>query len=116
MEGTKVTSICTEYKLPRSTVYSWIKKYAQIRRPSGEVTDLQQIYLLEKRIKRLEAELAIWQHSGCSINSPISEKLEAVMQLYETYGVHAACETLGVRRSTFYHYQRRWPEQTFIQK
>lgn len=37
------------------------------------------------------------------------------MQLHETYGVHASCETLSVRRSTFYHYQRRRPERTMVQ-
>lgn len=115
-KGASVTSICTKHKLSRSTVYDWIKKYAMIERPSGEVSDVKQIYLLEKRLKRLETELSIWQKSGCSIESPVSKKLEAILMLHEEYGVHPTCETLGVRRSTFYHYQRRRPIQTQVQK
>jgi transposase InsO family protein len=113
--GKSVLTLSQEHNLSRSTIYYWINKYSKITRPSGEVTDLTKIYLLEKRIKRLEAELAVWQKSGCSINSPIAQKLEAIMLLHETYGIHAVCETLGVRRSTFYHHQRRRPEKTVVQ-
>ena len=115
-EGKSVKELRNEFRLPKSTIYYWIKKYSKIKRPSGEVSPATQIYLLEKHIKRLEVELAIWKKSGCSINSPISQKLEAIMSLHELYGVHAACETLGVRRSTFYHYQHRRPEKTLIQR
>jgi len=59
-KGASVTSICTKHRLSRSTVYDWIKRYAMIERPSGEISDAKQIYLLEKRLKRLETELSIW--------------------------------------------------------
>lgn len=38
------------------------------------------------------------------------------MRLYKTYGVHASCETWEYSAQPFYHYQRRRPEQTMVQK
>ncbi|MEG0272171.1 MAG: IS3 family transposase [Hydrogenoanaerobacterium sp.] len=114
--GQSVSNLSSEFAVPPSTIYTWIHSLAEVKRPSGETCTPTQIYLLEKHIKKLEMKLAIWEQSECAINSPLPQKLEAIMKLHEKYGVHAACETLGVMRSTFYHYQRRRPEKTQIQQ
>ncbi|HUM60910.1 MAG TPA: IS3 family transposase [Clostridia bacterium] len=50
------------------------------------------------------------------MDSQLSQKLVAIENLHEEYGVHACCRVLEVRRSTFYHYLFRSPEQTLFEK
>ncbi|MEG0385913.1 MAG: IS3 family transposase [Hydrogenoanaerobacterium sp.] len=114
--GQSVTKLSGDFDIPKSTIYTWIHNFAEVKRPSGETCTPTQIYLLEKHIKKPETKLAIWEQSECAINSPLPQKFDAIMKLHKTYGVHSTCETLGVLRSTFYHYQRRRPEKTQIQQ
>ena len=72
--------------------------------------------MLEKRIKKLESELEIWKRCGCTLDSPLHEKLVAIEKLVPEFGVHAPCRVLGVLRSTYYHHTLRRPEQTVIEK
>ena len=72
--------------------------------------------MLEKRIKKLESELEIWKRCGCTLDSPLHEKLAAIEKLVPAFGVHAPCRVLGVLRSTYYHHTLRRPEQTVIEK
>lgn len=114
--GISVSEICSTNNIPLSTFYYWIKQYKEITLVNKTNITPRQVYLLEKRLKRLTAENEIWRKCKCTINSTLSEKLEAIKNLYEEYGVHACCRVLEVKRSTFYHYLLRSPEQTLIQK
>ncbi len=115
-DGHNVTYLCNKYDIPRSTLYHWIHQYGEVKASNGESITAQRLYLLEKRIQRLTIENEIWKKCDCTITSPLPQKLESIERLYQEYGVHACCRVLEVRRSTFYHYLFRRPEQTLIQK
>ena len=115
--GEKVTDLCAELNISKSTLYNWIKQYniTSVKTNSTPIT-ARTVYLLEKRIKKLESELEIWKRCGCTLDSPLHEKLAAIEKLVPESGVHAPCRVLGVLRSTYYHHTLRRPEQTVIEK
>lgn len=115
--GTSVSALCSELNVSKSTLYNWIKQYNSIPvKANNPSITARTVYLLEKRIKKLESELEIWKRCGCTLDSTLHEKLAAIEQLVPEFGVHAPCRVLGVLRSTYYHYALRRPEQTMIEK
>lgn len=115
-DGYRVTDLCSQNHIPHSTLYHWIHQYGEVKASNGEIITAHHLYLLKKRIQRLTVENEIWKKCNCTINSPLSQKLESIEKLYQEYGIHACCRVLKVRRSTFYHYLFRRTEQTLIQK
>ncbi len=115
--GEKISDLCVELNVSKSTLYNWIRQYNSVsaKTDSSSIT-ARTVYLLEKRIKKLESELEIWKRCGCTSDSTLHEKLTAIEQLVPEFGVHAPCRVLGVLRSTYYHYALRRPEQTMIEK
>ena len=114
--GTRVTTICNTYKVPRSTIYYWLNKYQVVKRIERKVFTANDIYLLNKKLEKIETENQILKECGCTATSPIKEKLEAITKLDGKYTIHALCRSLNILRSTYYHYKFRRPEQTMIEK
>ena len=106
--GEKVTDLCAELNISKSTIYNRIKQYnITSAKNDGPPITARTIYLLEKRIKKLESELEIWKRCGCTLDSPLHEKLAAIEKLVPEFGVHAPCRVLEVLRSTYYHHALR---------
>ncbi len=114
--GEKVAVLSDKHNVSKSTLYNWIHKYSEIKAKNGEVVTARRLYLLETQIKRLEKELEVWRKCNCTLDSPLHQKLEAISNLYEEHSVHVCCRVLEVRRSTFYHYLLRSPEQTVFER
>lgn len=115
--GESVSNLSSELNISRSTIYNWIKTHGiSSCKNDGTPITAKTVHLLEKRIKKLEAELEIWKRCGCTLDSSLHEKLAAIEQLVPEFGVHAPCRVLGVLRSTYYHYALRRPEQTMLEK
>lgn len=90
--GESVSTLCSELNVPRSTIYSWIKEHKiSSSKSDGTPITAKTVHLLEKRIKKLEAELEIWKRCSCTLNSPLQEKLIAIEKLVPEFGVHAPC-------------------------
>ena len=114
--GQKTSDLSKQYNVSKSTLYNWIHQYGENKADSGKIVSAKRLHLLEKRIHRFTMENEIWRKYKCTIDSPLPQKLEAIKNLHEEYGVHACCRVLGVLRSAFYHYLFRSPEQTMIEK
>lgn len=110
--GCNASELCKKHKISRSTLYLWIKQYSLIQTAQTP----RNIYLLKKEVEQLRIENSIFRKSGCSAVSPLSEKLEAISRLRDEFSIHSLCRVLEVRRSTYYHYALRSPEQTLIQQ
>jgi hypothetical protein len=83
---------------------------------SEDAISAREVYLIRKKLKRLTIENQILKQSLCTEFSPLEEKLKAIERLKDDYSIHSLCDTLCVRRSTFYHYLYRRPKQTLIEK
>lgn len=101
--GENIVDLCAELNVSKSPLYSWIKQYSTTStKTDGSPITARTVYLLEKRIKKLESELEIWKRCGCTLDSTLHKKLATIEQLVPEFGVHAPCRVLGVLRSTYY--------------
>ena len=114
--GIKVSSICSDYAIPRSTVYYWLNKYRVIKQKIDSVITSNDVHLLNKKLEKIQIENHILKECGCTSSSSRKDKLEAIARLDGRYTIHALCRALNILRSTYYHYKLRSPEKTMIEK
>ena len=72
--GISTTQLCKQVGIARSTLLLWVKQYSV--NADGEVP--RERYLLEKELEHLRTENAIFKTCGCSLSSPLSERLSAI--------------------------------------
>lgn len=114
--GVKVSQLCEDYGVPQSTLYKWLNESTTyIRRYSRLPISNHQIYQMERKIETLQTENDIFKKSGCGIKSSIKEKIEAIERLKGEFSVNAICKTLNILRSTYYHHERRAPQQKWYE-
>jgi len=114
--GIPVKTLCIEYSLCKSSVYKWISDYSEVKTASGDYVSAKRLYELEKRLGRINRENEILRFSGCMPQSPLEQRIQAIIRLRKQYNMHVLCETLQVRRSTVYHRLNRAPEMTLLEK
>lgn len=115
--GKTVKEICAEYHVSKSSLYNWIGQDSSVNSRGKTHITCRMYYELEQEVFRLREEVEILHRAGCSRQTPTEQKLPELVRLNAEYGysVHALCRALEVRRSTFYHYTLRRPEQTVFQ-
>ena len=86
--GETVLSICNENQIPRSTFYRWIQDYQQTTTDTGTVVTPQEFLYMKRRINKLEDRIQVLKMVGCTVSSPLQEKLKAMEPLYGQFGVH----------------------------
>ena len=111
--GQSITLLCVEYKVPRSTIYFWLKQHRKLKSSNGTDFSYQDYYHLKRKYDKLEETLSVIKAAACSLSAPLQEKLEALEKLYGQYSVHVLCESLGVSRGTFYNHIFRRKKTTW---
>lgn len=115
-KGESGNAIALDTGIPRSTIYSWIKKLSDDE--AGEMgVSVKNFRLLEHKVKRLETTIEIMNKSHCFATDPLAIKLKALEKLYGQYSVHMLCDALDVSRGTFYnHIWRNKRDNTWYAK
>lgn len=103
-DGETVIEICNENQIPRSTFYRWIQDYQQTVTDIVTVVTPQEFLYMKRRISKLEDMIQVLKMVGCTISSPLQEKLKATEPLYRQFSVHTLCDALEVSRGTFYNH------------
>ncbi len=104
--GEAVERISKRLKVPRSTIYVWLKKYKELpgNNPDSYM-NYQRFYAQEKaRSEKFEQICKVLQTVNCTVSSPLQTKLNELEKLYGQYSVHVLCEALCVSRGTFYNH------------
>ena len=109
--GSTANDICAEYGVSRSTLLLWVKQYS----PDSSSQIPREQYLMRKELERLRIENQILRECGCSANSSLGTRLDAIHRLKDRYSIHALCRVLDVNRSTVYHHELRAPEKTQVE-
>ena len=109
--GSTAKAICEEYGVSRSTLLLWVKQYS----PDGDGQIPREQYLMHKELERLRTENQIFRESGCSPNSSLGARLDAIHRLKGQYSIHALCRVLNVNRSAVYRHEIRITEKTQLQ-
>ena len=116
INGESVSSIVADTKIPRSTIYTWIKEQKEHKNSEPKVS-LKRILDLERKIVRLEGIIEILKKAECYVSDPLEIKLPILEKLYGEYSVHMLCEALDVPRGTFYnHILRNKRDNTWYSK
>jgi len=92
------------HSVPRSTLYSWIKRYQTLKSSTQTNVSHNDYYNLKRRADKLEERLKIIKAAGCGTSAPLKEKLVALEKLHGQHSVRALCEALDVSRGTFYNH------------
>ena len=82
--GESVSSISLHTGIPKSTLYSWIKKHLNHQNTST----LLDYHHLQKHATKLENMIEILQQIPCTLDSPLQEKLYELEKFYGKYSVH----------------------------
>jgi len=114
--GTPATTLCSRHAIPRSTLYSWIKKYKKIKARETTFISAKELHLIKKELKSVKNENSILHECNCTKKSSLDKKLCAIKKLDGKYTVYSLCKALNVQKSTYYHRKLRSPEKTIIQK
>ena len=100
LDGESIQQIATDTGIAKSTLYCWLGQLSKEQyKPQP-----RESYLLEKRVKKLTEITQILQNVDCTVQSPLSEKLEAMEKLHGKYSVHSLCDALEVPRGIFYNH------------
>lgn len=106
-KGESVRSLCSEFNIPRSTLYRWCKAYKVDITANGISFTAREINQMQNRIVKLNNIITILQTVNCTVSAPLRERLTALESLYGQYDVYTLCEALVVDRGTFYNHIRR---------
>ena len=104
-----IPMLCERFGISKSTAYNWIREYSPIKRTKGRTITAHDYYQLERENRTLRTENEIFRRSGCSLSSPLAEKLTVIDRLKSDFTVHMLCKTLDVLKSTYYHHALRSP-------
>ena len=107
LNGASIRELSTESGIPRSTLYTWLKKHREQHPENEHAANKRYVRELENKVQRLEGMIEIIRLSGCSLQAPLKEKLDAMERLYGQYNVHMLCDAMGVSRGTFYNHMKR---------
>lgn len=110
--GVSAGELHQQLGIARSTLFLWVKRYSE----NSATQVSKEHYLLQKEVERLRAENEIFKFCGCSPSSPLSVRLAAISAHKNEFSIHKLCQTLSVRRSTYYYHTLYAPEQTSLQK
>jgi transposase-like protein len=116
LSGVSVSDISRQLNIPKSTIYRWLHQFDLLKSSSETVTTQNDYNHLLKRTKRLEEENQIFKLSNCTQSAPLEQRLNEIKRLRDQFSIHALCNVLNVRRSTFYHFLYRRPEITKIER
>ena len=105
--GESVAVLSKTMGVPRSTIYTWIKRHQENTKNKHPEVSLKNFRMLENKAKRLEGIISILQTVNCTAQSPLGVRLNEIEKLYGQYSVHMLCDALCVDRGTFYNHIKR---------
>ena len=101
--GQSVSKLAEILSIPRSTIYTWIKREQQQQEEQREKLPLKSYRLLEQKVKRLEGIIEILKSVQNTSALPIEEKVELIERLQKKYSLRMICEALDFNRGTYYY-------------
>ena len=113
--GQSVSELAKKLDIPKSTIYTWIKREQQHQRKTQEKLPLKSYRLLEQKVKRLENTIEILKSVLSPATLPLHKKVELIEQLQKKYSLRMICDALGFNRGTYYYRVLR-DNQTLYEK
>lgn len=113
--GQSVSELAKKLDIPKSTIYTWIKREQQQLEEQREKLPLKSYRLLEQKVKLLENTIEILKSVLSPATLPLHKKVELIEQLQKKYSLRMICDALGFNRGTYYYRVLR-DNQTLYEK
>ena len=80
--GEKISTICAEFGVARSTLYKWLQEVKLPVSPNGEKITIRKINKLRRKVQKYQNMVKILQSVDCTVFSPTKDKLRALESFY----------------------------------
>lgn len=101
--GRSIATLSQDIGIPRSTIYTWIKREQQKAKQEKEKLPLKAYRLLEQKIERLQGIIEILKTLYNPSALPIEEKVNLIEKLQTKYSLRMICDALDFNRGTYYY-------------
>ena len=101
--GQSIATLSQDVGIPRSTIYTWIKREQEKAKQEKEKLPLKAYRLLEQKIERLEGIIEILKSLYNPSKLPIEEKVNLIEKLQKKYSLRMICDALDFNRGTYYY-------------
>lgn len=106
LSGNSVTKLSAEYHIARSTIYEWIKESAECEKQERKV-NMRDFLDLKQRCEQQELMIEILQNAPCTVNAPLAERYEYILNSSEKYSINLLCKTMKVAKGSYYNHVLR---------
>lgn len=87
--GEKVSSICEDTGIAKSTLYAWTKSNNKKKSKAINMSDFR---ILRQRCETLEKMVEVLQLSPCPVSAPLHDRYQVIKDLSGTYSVNLLCQ------------------------
>lgn len=84
--GNSVNAASKVTRIPRTTIYRWIKEAREMQEPTSKRSKMS-VQKLKAKMLRQQEIIRILQTIGCSPTSPLKEKLHAMAPYYGHFNI-----------------------------
>lgn len=106
-QGVPPAFLMREYRIPSSTLYSWIAKTPKsVVVTAADSQEITNWHHKERHYKKIEKELEFIRRTVIK-NMPRSEKIAIIDREYGKESLHVQCEALNLNRSTYINHRYR---------
>ena len=96
--GEKVSSICEDTGIAKSTLYAWTKSNNKKKSKAINMSDFR---ILRQRCEKM---VEVLQLSPCPVSAPLHDRYQVIKDLSGTYSVNLLCQALKVAKGSYYNH------------
>lgn len=99
--GEKISSICENTGIAKSTVYEWTKAANKKKSKAINMSDFR---ILRQRCETLEKMVEVLQLSPYPVSAPLHDRYQVIKDLSGTYSINLLCQALKVAKGSYYNH------------
>lgn len=100
------TMLSNETGIARSTIYAWINA-DRIKPKWTKKINMREVNTLIQRCEQQELMIEILQNAPCTVNAPLAERYEYILNSSEKYSINLLCKTMKVAKGSYYNHVLR---------
>lgn len=104
--GASPTMLSNETGIARSTIYAWINA-DRIKPKLTKKINMREVNTLIQRCEQQELMIEILQNAPCTVNAPLAERYEYILNSSEKYSINLLCKTMKVAKDSYYNHVLR---------
>lgn len=104
--GASPTMLSNETGIARSTIYAWINA-DRIKPKLTKKINMREVNTLIQRCEQQELMIEILQNAPCTVNAPLAERYEYILNSSEKYSINLLCKTMKVAKGSYYNHVLR---------